>query len=133
VPEDLPKDVNFSLGGAVLFIPKYKGPMNTALPLIPCSTRNGKMARFSAHSTAWAITSRKTPACNTPACRWKPHVTNPVLANCVDSAMSALRWSSGAFLELLIQSELFTVSSLRYGSGVDHNGLQVSLGAQQPR
>jgi hypothetical protein len=22
--------------------------MNTALPLIPCSTRNGKMARFSA-------------------------------------------------------------------------------------
>lgn len=95
VPEAyLPKDVNFSLGGAVLFIPKYKGSDEHRVAAYPCSTRNGKMARFSAHSTAWAITSRKTPTCNTAyACRWKQRVTESVLANCVDSAMSALRWS----------------------------------------
>jgi len=132
VPEAyLPKDVNFSLGGAVLFIPKYKGSDEhrvAAYPLFDAQWKNG--AFFSAFNGLGYNFSKNANLqyglrMSLEAARDESRSGKLRGLGDVSTALEP-----GAFLNYSFNPNYSLVSSLRYGSGVDHNGLQISLGAR---
>lgn len=127
----LPKDVNFSLGAAAISLPKYSGSDEnriTAYPLFDAQWKNG--AFFSAINGLGYNFSK-----------------NPSLEYGLRASLEAARDESrsgklhglgdvgtalemGGFLNYNIDQTYSLASSIRYGSGIDHNGLQISFGAR---
>jgi outer membrane scaffolding protein for murein synthesis (MipA/OmpV family) len=118
-----------------LFIPKYKGSDEhrvAAYPLFDAQWKNG--AFFSAFNGLGYNFSKNASLqyglrMSLEAARDESRSGKLRGLGDVSTALEP-----GAFLNYSFNPNYSLVSSLRYGSGVDHNGLQVSLGAvQQPR
>ncbi|MBC3870166.1 MipA/OmpV family protein [Undibacterium oligocarboniphilum] len=132
VPEYyLPKDVNFSLGAAALYLPKYKGSDEhrvTAYPLFDGQWKNG--AFFSAVNGLGYNFSKIQGLqyglrMSLEAARDESRSTKLHGLGDVNTALEP-----GAFLNYSFTPNYSLLSSLRYGSGIDHNGLQISLGGR---
>lgn len=127
----LPKDVNFSLGAVALSIPKYTGSDErrlAAYPMFDAQWKNG--AFFSAVNGLGYNFSKDA------SLQYGLRLT---LEGARDESRSGkLRGlgdvntavETGAFLNYNLDQNFSLASSIRYGSGLDHNGVQVSFGAR---
>ncbi|MBI3283610.1 MAG: MipA/OmpV family protein [Burkholderiales bacterium] len=127
----LPKNVNFSLGAVALSMPKYTGADEhrvTAYPMFDVQWKNG--AFFSAYNGLGYNFSKD------PSLQYGPRMSLEAARDESRSArLSGLgdvntALEPGAFFNYSVNQNYSLLSSIRYGSGSDHNGLQLSLGGR---
>lgn len=123
--------VNFSLGAVTLSLPKYTGSDErraAAYPAFDAQWKNGVFV--SAYSGLGYNFSKN------PSLQYGVRMTMELGRD--DARSSKLNGlgdidsslEPGAFLNYFINSNYALLSSIRYGAGVDHNGVQVSLGGR---
>lgn len=130
-PQYLPKDVNFSVGAVGLATPKYTGADDNravAYPMFDAQWKNG--AFFSAYS-GLGYNFSKDPS--------RQYGLRMSLEAARDESLSSklhglgdvnTALEPGAFYNYLVNQNYALTSSIRYGSGTEHNGLQISLGGR---
>ncbi len=127
----LPKDVNFSLGAAAISAPRYAGSDERrvfAAPLFDAQWRNGI---FLSSISGLGYNFSKDPSLQyglrmtVEAARDESKSSKLRGLGDVDSAIEP-----GAFVNYMVNQNYSLSSSLRYGSGIDHNGVQLSLGGR---
>ncbi|MES2069730.1 MAG: MipA/OmpV family protein [Pseudomonadota bacterium] len=125
------KDANFSLGTAALYLPRYTGSDEhrmAAYPLFDAQWKNG--AFFSAVSGLGYNFSKE------PTVQYGLRMTaEPAREESRSSKLRGLgdvdtMLEPGVFFNYVPTPNYALVSSIRYGSGVDHNGLQVTVGGR---
>ncbi|MDE2427658.1 MAG: MipA/OmpV family protein [Burkholderiales bacterium] len=127
----LPKDVNFSVGAAALSIPKYSGSDESRLAAYPMFDVQWKNGAFFSAINGIGYNFSKAPG-------WQYGLRMSLEAARDESRSAKLNGlgdvntalEPGAFLNYSINQNYSLVSSIRYGSGVDHNGLQLSVGGR---
>ncbi|MBI1773070.1 MAG: MipA/OmpV family protein [Burkholderiales bacterium] len=127
----LPKDVNFSLGAAALSLPKYTGSDErrlAAYPMFDAQWKNG--AFFSAvnglgYNFSKNVSVQYGLRMSLEAARDESRSGKLRGLGDVNTSVEP-----GAFLNYSIDQNFSLASSVRYGSGLDHNGVQVSFGAR---
>ncbi|MCH8618390.1 MipA/OmpV family protein [Undibacterium sp. TS12] len=126
----LPKDVNFSLGAAALSLPKYTGSDERRLAAYPVFDTQWKNGAFFSAINGLGYNFSKNASI-----QYGLRMTLEAARD--ESRSSKLRGlgdvntavEPGAFLNYNLNQNFSLASSIRYGSGVDHNGVQVSFGA----
>ncbi|MCU6433765.1 MipA/OmpV family protein [Undibacterium sp. Jales W-56] len=127
----LPKDVNFSLGAAAYSAARYTGSDErrlAAYPLLDAQWRNGA---FASTISGFGYNFSKDPnlqyglRMTVEAARDESRSDRLHGLGDVGAAIEP-----GAFLNYIVNQNYSLTSSVRYGSGVDHNGLQLSLGGR---
>ena len=132
VPEYyLPKDINFSLGGVVLFIPKYMGSDERQAKIYPLFDAQWKNGAFFSSVNGLGYNFSKDPTIQY-GLRLSLEIARDESSSSklhglgdVDTAIEP-----GAFLNYNINQNYSLLSSVRYGSGLGHNGLQTTVGAR---
>ena len=127
----LPKDINFSLGGVVLFTPKYTGSNERKAQVYPLFDTQWKNGAFFSSVNGLGYNFSKDPSIQyglrltVEAAR--DESSSPKLQGLgdVDTAIEP-----GAFLNYNVNQNYSLLSSIRYGSGVGHNGMQTTVGAR---
>lgn len=125
----LPKDVNFAAGAIVLNVPKYSGADERRFALYPMFDAQWKSGAFLSVRNGLGYNFSKDPALSYGV-RLSWHAARD------ESRSNKLRGlgdvasaiEPGAFLNFNLNQNFSLNSSLRYGSGLDHNGLQFSFG-----
>lgn len=124
-------NVNFSLGAVILSMPKYTGSDErriAAYPAFDAQWKNG--AFFSAISGLGYNFSKN------PSLQYGVRMTmEPGRDDAKSSKLNGMgdidsALEPGAFLNYYVNTNYALLSSVRYGSGVDHNGLQLSIGGR---
>jgi len=127
----LPRDINFSIGAVALYAPKYQGSdehRSRIYPLIDAQWKNGIFL-----STINGIGYNFS---KDPSLQYGLRVSfetardsslTPKLNGVGDVNTTV---EPGAFLNYAINQNYSLLTSIRYGSGVDHNGLQISFGGR---
>jgi len=127
----LPKDVNFSMGGIVLFTPKYAGSDEREAKVYPWLDAQWKNGAFFSTINGLGYNFSKNPniqyglRLGVEPARDESSSSKLQGLGDVDTTIEP-----GAFLNYNINQNYSLLSSIRYGSGVNHNGLQTSLGAR---
>jgi len=127
----LAKDVNFSLGAAALYLPTYTGSDEhrwAAYPMFDAQWKNG--AFFSVISGLGYNFSKD------PGIQYGLRMTAESARD--ESRSGKLRglgdvdtaFEPGVFFNYVPNPNYALQSSIRYGSGLDHNGVQVSVGGR---
>ncbi|CAN5751173.1 MipA/OmpV family protein [soil metagenome] len=124
-------NVNFSLGAVVISMPKYSGSDErrvAAYPAFDAQWKNG--AFFSAYSGLGYNFSKESDLqyglrLTLEGGRDETRSNKLHGLGDINSAIEP-----GAFLNYYVNPNYALLSSLRYGSGVDNNGLQLSIGAR---
>lgn len=125
------KDVNYSLGAIGLYIPRYTGSDEHRYALYPMFDAQWKNGAF--FSTVYGLGYNFS---KDPALQYGLRMTAESARD--ESRSGKLRglgdvdtmFEPGAFFNYLINPNYALLSSVRYGSGVDHTGLQVSVGGR---
>lgn len=125
----LPKDVNFAAGAIVLNIPKYSGADDRRFALYPMFDAQWKNGAFLSARNGLGYNFSKDPAL-TYGVRLSWHAardeSRSIKLKGLGDVTSAIE--PGAFLNFNLSPNFSLNSSLRYGSGIDHNGVQISFG-----
>lgn len=127
----LPKDVNFAVGSAGVATPKYVGSDEHRFALYPMFDAQWKNGAFFSAVSGLGYNFSKEPAIQYG------------LRISMESARDASRSSKlnglgdvntaiepGAFFNFSLSPTYALTSSIRYGSGVDHDGVQISIGGR---
>lgn len=127
----LPKDVNFSLGAVALYMPKYTGSNERRLAAYPMFDAQWKNGAFFSAINGLGYNFSKDPSLqyglrlSLEAARDESRSSKLRGLGDVNTALE-----TGAFINYNIDQNYSLASSIRYGSGVDHNGLQISFGGR---
>lgn len=127
----LPRDINFSMGGVVLFTPRYLGSNDREAKVYPLFDAQWKNGAFFSSVSGLGYNFSKDPSLQygvrltLEAARDESSSSKLQGLGDVDTAIEP-----GAFLNYNINQNYSLLSSIRYGSGVGHNGLQTSVGAR---
>lgn len=130
-PPYLPKDVNFSLGAVAMYLPKYTGSDEHRAALYPLFDAQWKNGAFFSAYNGLGYNFSKDPnrqygmRMSLEAARDESRSARLHGLGDVNTALEP-----GAFYNYLINQNYALLSSIRYGSGSDHNGLQISLGGR---
>ena len=127
----LPKDVNFSLGAVALSMPKYTGADDRRLAAYPMFDAQWKNGAFFSAVSGLGYNFSKDPSVqyglrlSLEAARDESRSGKLRGLGDVNTAIE-----TGGFFNYNIHQNYSLASSIRYGSGTDHNGLQVSFGGR---
>ncbi|MFZ6645374.1 MipA/OmpV family protein [Undibacterium sp. TJN25] len=125
------KDVNFSLGAALLSLPRYTGSDQRRLAEYPLFDAQWKNGAFVSLVSGLGYNLSKDPTIQyglrvtVEPSRDESRSGRLHGLGDVDAALEP-----GVFFNYVPTANYALVSSLRYGSGVDRNGLQLSLGGR---
>ncbi|GGX50147.1 MipA/OmpV family protein [Undibacterium squillarum] len=132
VPEAyLQKDTNVTLGVAALSVPKYTGSDERRLAAYPMFDVQWKSGAFFSATNGLGYNFSKKPALqyglrlSLEGARDESRSSKLNGLGDVNTAVEP-----GAFANLSLSENYALVSSVRYGSGTDHNGLQFSVGGR---
>jgi outer membrane scaffolding protein for murein synthesis (MipA/OmpV family) len=124
-------NVNFSLGAAVISMPKYMGSDERRIAAYPAFDAQWKNGVFFSALSGFGYNFSKNPSLQyglrltVEGGRDESRSSKLAGLGDVDSTIEP-----GAFFNYSLNSNYALLSSVRYGSGVDHNGLQVSIGGR---
>lgn len=124
-------DVNFSLGAVAISMPKYVGSDERRLAVYPAFDAQWKNGAFFSAVSGLGYNFSKDPnlqyglRLTLEAGRDESRSSKLTGLGDINSAIEP-----GAFFNYYLNPNYALLSSVRYGSGVDHNGVQLSLGAR---
>lgn len=127
----LPKDINYSLGAVALSVPKYHGSDERRYALYPMFDVQWKSGAFFSSVNGLGYNFSKNAAMqyglrmSLEAARDESRSSKLRGLGDVNTAIEP-----GAFFNFSLSQQYTLLSSVRYGSGVDHNGVQVSVGGR---
>jgi outer membrane scaffolding protein for murein synthesis (MipA/OmpV family) len=130
----LPQSVNFSLGAIGLYMPRYTGSDEHRWALYPMFDGQWKNGAFFSTVSGLGYNFSKDPSLqygirmSAEAARDESRSSRLRGLGDVDTA-----YEPGVFFNYLPSPNYALQSSIRYGSGVDHNAIQVSLGGRATR
>lgn len=127
----LQKDVNFSLGSVALSTPKYIGSDERRMAVYPAFDAQWKNGAFFSVVSGLGYNFSKDPS-------FQYGLRMTMEGGRDESRSEKLRGlgdinstvEPGAFLNYFVNPNYTLLSSVRYGSGLDHNGVQVSVGGR---
>ncbi|MFZ6773662.1 MipA/OmpV family protein [Undibacterium sp. SXout7W] len=125
----LPKDVNFSIGAVALSLPKYSGSDERRAAVYPLFDAQWKNGAFFSAFNGLGYNFSKNPSIqyglrmSLEAARDESRSSKLNGLGDVNTTLEP-----GAFFNYSINQNYSLVSSVRYGSGVDHNGLRIGFG-----
>lgn len=124
-------DVNFSLGAAALSLPKYTGSDERRVAAYPTFDAQWKNGAFFSAISGLGYNFSKNPNLQygiRMTMELGRDQTRSSKLNGLGDIDSTVE--PGIFLNYLLNPNYALLSSVRYGSGVDHNGFQMSLGGR---
>ncbi|MEB0138767.1 MULTISPECIES: MipA/OmpV family protein [unclassified Undibacterium] len=127
----LPKDFNYSLGAAAIFMPSYQGSNERRKAVYPLFDAHWKNGFFLSTVNGLGYNFSKSGNLQY-GLRMSLEGARDVSRSSKLQGLGdvATTIEPGAFANYHINQNYSLLTSLRYGSGVDHNGLQVSFGAR---
>jgi outer membrane protein len=124
-------NVNFSLGAVVISAPKYSGSDERRISAYPAFDAQWKNGVFFSAISGLGYNFSKDPSLQygvrMTAESGRDETKSAKLKGLGDIDTTV---EPGAFFNYYINPTYAVLSSLRYGSGLDHNGAQMSLGAR---